>query len=431
MAANGTSKGGGLFNVALQVLKFVLLALAVYSMSLSQQLGIKLPATLALVDATPAMQSSQDGKFKVAFYALHFLDDYKQLGLKVFIVKGQEQPQLLTDRKLERKAVPFYSEEVTLPDDLPADIYQFAYEVSFDMKTERTKTTGKSYRIEHDPHVDIACPDISIYVLKGQRAPLPFSWEGMDLIPARSSSGITVESVGGKKWLRARNLNSRTEPYIVEFESLMVVDAKKDLCLTTRNGATQQPGPTVCIDKDTSYFGSITNWSDIVPGDHIAYMGITNSDRSIHATQVSALRGDAAPSSSLSVRLVVVENRPPRSAYAMDTPDEVSLFTSWIFTDNARSMRYLNLNRYIIDPDGRNEKDQPDIRVRQLSMERDDPRFELQQPTNDLPEFRLYFRQDPDQVFRDVSSIQIPLIAQDETNKVSLTLRITKDYIRQ
>ena len=97
-------------------------------------------------------------------------------------------------------------------------------------------------------------------------------------------------------------------------------------------------------------------------------------------------------------------------------------------------MRFLNLNRYIIDPDGLDARDQPDIRVRRLSLAGKDPRFEikgveLKPPLGSGIEFRLYFNQDLEQVFKGINTLEIPCTANDDANEKVLTLKIAKDYI--
>jgi len=436
MASNGTPRGSGLFNVSLQVLKFVLTALAVYSMSLSQQLGIELPATLALVDATPAIQNSRDGSFKVAFYALHFLQDYEQLELKVYF-KNEDNTDgpVLSSITLHRKEIPFYSEEIKLPDLSLRGRYRFGYDIAFDSKADKEgrKSTGKSYQIVYDPFIEPdVTVDVPISVRRGQRALLPANLSWLDLRPADQNIGVSVDSGGNKRWLRANGIGSGSYRIALAFTSHMTVNAKsqrgQEHCFNTGDSMAGQMGPLVCVDNGTFYKGQINNWDAIQPGDRIAFIGSARMDGSLRASHVVATRDQQAPEGNILLGLIVLTNEPPRSAYALDVRGEVTMYTSWRFSDSDTGLYYLNLNRYIIDPDGRNQSDEADIRVKQLHMAAEDRSFELQAPSNDRPEFRLVFRQSVEQIFRAGRTIEVPVVAQDEANpRVPLTLKITMD----
>jgi hypothetical protein len=429
---------GKLYNVVAQLLKFLLMPLAVYEMALSTQLQIKLPATLALVDATPEVQHSREPSFNVAFYGLHFFASYEELEVRVSLVHpdGEEQ---LPPQRFKKKRIPFYSTQFGLPGSPVPGKFSFRYAVAFDGRGDRIEKTNKTYVVNYTP--PSPCENVilrgPLSVRRGQRVALPTEWEGMDLVPFTYGQQVAIETHDSRKWLKAQPSLGEGTPTI-EFQSLMLVTNldQRGKFITTRNGQTQNAGPVtywkenplVCSIGDKGR-GTSVEVSQILPNSRIAFEYRLDKEQD-GTTRRVATRIIVAPAgqqtADVKLGLVVSHNEPPRSAYDQDVTGEVTLYTSWLFGGD-----YFNLNRYIIDPDGQNARtfDQ-DVRVSNFRLRTtEDSRFELIPPQDQVRDFRLRLRQTVNQIFQGIpaeESISLDIVAGDEVNDKTLTLKIFK-----
>jgi len=422
---------GKLYNVVAQLLKFLLMPLAVYEITLSSQLQISLPATLALVDATPGAQDSQDRTFNVAFYGLHFFSTYHELVVRVSVLNPDGEKQLAI-QTFRRKEPPFYSTQFSLPDTYIRGKYKFRYEVAFDGKNDHLMKMSKDYVINYSP--TFPCKEVitggPLSVRRGQRVALPAEWEGMDLLPLTDGQKVAIETHNNKKWIKAQPTLGEGNPTI-GFQSLMLVTKldQGSQSITTRNGQTQNAGPTiywresplVCSIGENG-IGTPIEVKDIPANYRIAYIYRVEAARPL-ATQIIVAPANQR-TDDIKLSLVVSNNEPPRSAYDGDPLGEVTLYTSWLFGGN-----YFNLNRYIIDPDGQNARTYDhDVRVSSLRMATtQDPRFELAPPEGDARDFRLLIKQPVNQIFQGMPAdepVSLDLVAGDEVNVRTLTLKI-------
>jgi hypothetical protein len=433
------------YNVVIQVVKFLLVAFALYQFSLATQLAVKLPATLVLVDATPELQLSGDRSFFVTFYGLHFFANYHDIEVRVSLVSAQGEQQLRPQR-IQKIQIPFYSMHFDLPSSFSPGLYQFRYEIAFDGRSDRVRKTGKTYVVSY--YVISPCQPITggpLTVRQGQRVALPAEWDGMELLPLTGQQQVAIETHNDSKWMRAQP-SSRQGLYTIKFRSMMLVSGvdQNHMFIETTNAQTGQAGPRVYWDRGTLFcsmamagrdcIGAPIDINQVEPNDRIAFTCRVEGTRHIATRIVVAPQNQNC--ADIELTLVVQPNEPPRSAYDADPPEEVSLYTSWSFYESPRDgsaigRDFFNLNRYIIDPDGRKaDTNEPDVRITNLSLDPNfrDPRFSLERTS--AGEFRLYVNPSAQQVFGPIKiteAVRVALIAQDEINRKSLTLRISRD----
>jgi hypothetical protein len=431
------------YNVVIQVVKFLLVALALYQLGLATQLEVQLPATLVLVNATPALQSSADRSFNVSFYGLHFFANYQNLDVRVILVSARGEQQL-GPLRIQRSRVPFYSAHFNLPPSFAPGVYEYRYDVAFDGRNDRTRKTGKTYFVRYDVYAP--CQPITggpLTVRQGQRVALPGEWEGMELLPLTGEQQVAMETHGGSKWMKAQPSLAQGS-HTIRFHSMMQVSRVDQgrAFIETKIRQTGQPGPRIYWDRSTLFCsmtgpncaGAAVDINQVEPNDRIAFGSRVEGARHI-ATRIMVSPPDQS-CADVELTLVVEPNEPPRSAYDADSPGEVSLYTSWSFYESPRSgsaigRDFFNLNRYIIDPDGRKaDTNEPDVRITNLILDPNfrDPRFSLEKTS--AGEFRLYVNPSAPQVFGAIKiteAVRVALIAKDEGKPQNLTLRITRD----
>lgn len=429
------------YNVVIQVVKFLLVALALYEFGLATQLAVKLPATLVLVNATPELQLSGDRSFYVTFYGLHFFTNYRDLEVRVSVA-GPRGEQQLHPLRLQKKKVPFYSVHFDLPSSFSPGTYGFRYEIAFDGRNDRTRSTGGTYFVTYA--VVSPCQAITggpLTVRQGQRIALPAEWEGAELLLLTGQQQVAMETRNGSHWMR---IQLRPGLYTVKFQSMMLVSRvdQEHQFIETRNAQTGQAGPRVYWDGSTlfcsmagpSCTGASIDINQVEPNERIAFACRAEGAKHLATRIVVAPKDQVCADIELS--LVVEPNESPRSAYDADPPGEVSLYSSWSFYESPREgsavgRDFFNLNRYIIDPDGRKtDTNEPDVRITNLSQDprSRDPRFSLERTS--AGEFRLYVNPSAQQVFGSMKiteAVKVALIAQDEANIRNLTLVITRD----
>jgi hypothetical protein len=428
------------YNVVIQVVKLLLVALAVYLLSLSTQLQTKFATNIVLVNATPKDQISIDRSFTVALYALRFFSDYNTLQVRASLVDAKGETPL-DPQIFKKENVPFYSARFWLPRTYEPGTYKFRYDVIFD-----GHSSPRRPNITEDRQVTLKLPVDSVIrpafiaplvVHQGQKVYLPAEWDAMDVRPFSYRGQLSVGSDNNRRWIRALP-NLGIGPHPVEFQSLMRI---KDLDLrgrfvSTENSQTHKAGPAIYWNENTTRFYRIGKdgvATGITPGQIEVENRISAICRKEGAKYIAseiyvASAGFQAP--DFTQNLIVEPNEKPRSAYDRDDPGEVSLFSDWLFLDTVRDRYYFNLNRYLIDPDGRNlDTNNLEVRVTRMKMQSNDNRFTLASPSRDTRDFRLYLTPSGYQDLMNLrvgSSILIALVVEDEVNSQKLTLRISK-----
>ena len=127
---------GGIVNVLFQLLKFLLVILAIYTLKLRDQLEITLPATVAVINATPDSQVVSSPDFLVSFYALQFFGQYDTVTATIRLYNssgkplGDPKPGLPSPR-VDSQGHEHYLHSITFTLPEPGD-YEFDYTVQFD-----------------------------------------------------------------------------------------------------------------------------------------------------------------------------------------------------------------------------------------------------------------------------------------------------------
>jgi hypothetical protein len=487
MASASSTASSRLYNVTLQVLKFILITLALYQLKLHEQLGFDLPATFVVINATPETQIVKDGKLNVGFYALNFLQDFKNLQLQIYCTpirqnhnhnapsakpaNGADQNiMLLVDQpisipKVEKGKKPFYPKQIDIPiGRLKYGNYSFYYTVEYFGENDRSlrkftvpeskeKKLTFRYQPGDQPKMDI---EQYLQVAKGQSVQLPLQIADTEYRFCRpENNGCTPFSGVELKWFRGvPHLHAKAElregEYRISLKSELTIREVVTNAGTGQitgfrtqygGGAPQRarPGPDVLIEENrTTIYDCAANLviakDRVSVGDRIAF--VKNKNPQSGAWFVGTIfRHDSAgnqPLDAVILILKVVENLPPRSSDSTDPIGRVSLFQKWLFYDINGGLRYFDLGKNIVDPDGRNDDDtaihslldnSPDIRVRRMSYMdgSSDQYFEMRKVDNS---FRFYLKKDPFQGPRPPDFVERDIKAWDGVNDTTLRLRI-------
>ena len=204
---------GNLSNVLFQVLKFLLVTVAIYQIGLRQQLGLNLDKDFAVVNATPAL-TTENEQFTLSFYVLHFFKDYKEFELHAEAfspIQGTKQLRVREDKTQELVDVPsltfkhppessndphYFVQDFTLPEG-PSSNWRISYYVTFDGRQD-TKTDVNTFDVTRVPPSGIGELQVPtpLTVVQGQRVPMPDTLAGMALVPAvgNQARGQDLES---------------------------------------------------------------------------------------------------------------------------------------------------------------------------------------------------------------------------------------------
>jgi hypothetical protein len=232
-----------------------------------------------------------------------------------------------------------------------------------------------------------------------------------------------IESTNGKKWLWALPGSKVSEdPKKLKLISLLQVNwpneaASPNIDMSkTRNIRTiyyndirRRPdphtGPIVEIPDQTKIFDELDRpiplqdikndiKDHIKQGSWIAFTGELNKkEKPLTWIAHQIILAQNKPV-EYEIALLVRPNLTPRSPYGPDGNGYVSLFTSWFFPEKGpedKVMYFLNLSRYLIDPDGRRDPDnEPDVRVKNIYMKYpNDPLFYMLEPHTQGQDFKL------------------------------------------
>jgi hypothetical protein len=426
-----------LYNVTIVLLKFLLVPLAFYQLVLFVQLELKFGRPFDLVDATPDSQLSRDGSFYLAFYGVHILAPYQTVSVDVD-VWGADQSAKLHAEGVKQKDVPFYPFDgdplpgFALPRGWPPGIYRFRYRVTFHhWWTQETVSKGKTYSFRYDPGgVDVLVEGVPVFVRRGQMARLSSDWANMGLTVVGTNPGVRIEKHGQDTWIRAMPSLAKGE-HTIQLQSLLYidqVDLQQRRVATKRVGA-NEPGPMLQLAADTVILQRRTSpvgLAEAKPGYRIAFRGQPGGVRALLVTPASLVAA-----ADVTLRFVVMDNEPPRSAYDGDDPGEVSVLTSYLFEGE-----YFNLSRYIVDPDGQNaDNGNADIRVTRITLPENQPNYGLftLPPARGGEDFLLHLTDSGRRALaaaKEGDEVRLSLEVSDEVNRPRLTLIITKNVLR-
>jgi hypothetical protein len=436
-----------LYNTTVVLLKFLLAPLAVCVLVLFVQLGVKFPRAFALVDATPRAQMSSDGSFYVAFYGLHLFASYNSLDIKVSVTSGARGEPKQLDRyispdetKADKKNV-FFSERFTLPVEFLQGDYAMAYTVIFHGRRDREEIR-KGYTISY--RREQACENavtegVPVFVRQGQWAPLPKDWARMGLRVVGNNPGVAVETIDGAPRVRispSLGLPKGQEQaeYLISLQSTLFV-TKPGTNSISAKPALADPETKVNYGSNAGFLrrcGSYPYVTQAAIGQRLAFAGPPNA-----ATRVLLTPASYDQTADVTLRLFVERNLPPESvSYDDRLRGVVSLFTSWLFVDqskeygNREHQRYFEMNRYVIDPDGRDPAtNDPDVRPAEIDPS-DAGFFTPWRSTGPGREVRFYLTESGFNQLKSLSagdSVKMHIVAQDELPRSPLTLVVTKD----
>ncbi len=368
---------GNLSNVLFQVLKFLLVTVAIYQIGLREQLGLNLDDDFSLVNATPVVQLTETGRFTVSFYVLHFFRDYK-----FFTVEASAQPD---GKSAAQPLTPFggvparfeqpgpgtgtphyFSLEYVLPPGM-TNRCLVRYAVTFD-GNPKTKHEVARIQVKHIPPVDpkgLVVPT-PLSVVRGQRCEMPENLLGMNLWPASESAEVKVVSEAERVWIESRNQSNKVLPVgtsNVAFRTRATVAGvdtnKKTITVETvgRPAATVDMAHTALYRFPPSGAAprriSLDDLSNLKnPG--IVFTGAVKNGLIAPLQEVRV--GDPQdPRMHVTLTLVVGPNRPPEPVYTEPGSRTFNARCADFFGNPTLNLanRYLNLNRIIVDPDGK------------------------------------------------------------------------------